>query len=79
MRQGRVYFEKARSDVLYDGTLYDGTLRDTIHEFNFEGRFSDEAPLTAMIMEKSPYDKDEFDSVVPVPLHVSKLRSREYI
>lgn len=66
-------FEKARSVAFYDGKL-----RDMIHEFKYEGRPRHEAFFTEMIVDKFPYEAGEFDAVVPVPLHISKLRAREY-
>lgn len=70
---GEFSFEKARSVAFYDGKL-----RDMIHEFKYEGGLRHEAFFTDMIVEKFPYEAVEFDAVVPVPLHLSKLRAREY-
>ena len=71
--KGTFSFEKARSVAFYDGKL-----RDMIHEFKYEGGLSHEAVLTDMIVQNFPYVSDYFDAVVPVPLHISKLRIREY-
>lgn len=71
--QGKFSFKFARSIALYDGGL-----RDMIHEFKFEGRLSMERVLTDMLVENFPYDPGAFDLVVPVPLHINKLRHREY-
>jgi len=71
--RGEFTFEKARSVAFYDGKL-----RDMIHEFKYEGGLRHEAFFTEMIVERFPYEAGEFDAVVPVPLHLSKLRAREY-
>lgn len=71
--QGKFSFKNARSIALYDGKI-----RDMIHEFKYEGRLSLEGVLTDIIVENFPYDPDTFDVVVPVPLHLGKLRDREY-
>lgn len=71
--KGAFSFEKARSVVFYDGRL-----RDMLHEFKYEGRLSHEHFFTEVIVENFPYDAGEFDAVLPVPLHISKLRAREY-
>lgn len=71
--RGKFSFKRARSVVIYEGKL-----RDMIHEFKYEGRLSLEGVLSDLLFDNFPYDPEEFDMVVPVPLHVSKLRQREY-
>ena len=70
---GKFSFKRASSVAIYDGKL-----RDMIHEFKYEGRLSLEGVLSDLLFENFPYDPEEFDMVVPVPLHLNKLRQREY-
>ncbi|MEQ9620023.1 MAG: ComF family protein [Deltaproteobacteria bacterium] len=71
--RGKFSFKRARSVAVYEGRL-----RDMIHEFKYEGRLSLEGVLSRLLFDNSPCDPGEFDMVVPVPLHVNKLRQREY-
>ncbi len=71
--QGKFSFKHARSVALYDGKI-----RDMIHRFKYEGGLSLEGVLADLLAENFPYDPGGFDVVVPVPLHINKLRQREY-
>jgi ComF family protein len=71
--RGGFSFEKARSVAIYEGKV-----RDMIHEFKYRGRLGLEGFLESLMIEHFPYPRDVFDIVVPVPMHISKLRSREY-
>jgi ComF family protein len=70
---GRFYFDKARSVALYDGLL-----RDMLHRFKYEGRLNLGEALSRILVDNLPNDLDGFDLVLPVPLHIEKLRKREY-
>lgn len=71
--RGSFSFETARSVVLYEGGI-----RDMIHEFKYEGRLGHEGFLSSLLIENFPFPRDGFDLIVPVPMHISKLRIREY-
>ncbi len=71
--EGKFCFEKARSIAIYDGKL-----RDMIIGFKYEGKLSIGDVLVDILTTNMPKDLDSFDSVVPVPLHIAKLRQREY-
>ena len=71
--KGKFSFKRARSVAVYEGKL-----RDMIHEFKYEGRLSLEGVLTDLLFDNFPYHPEEFDTLVPVPLHINKLRQREY-
>ncbi|MEW6145710.1 MAG: ComF family protein [Thermodesulfobacteriota bacterium] len=71
--RGSFSFESARSVVLYEGKI-----RDMIHEFKYEGRLGLEGFLSSLLLDNFPFPKGGFDLVVPVPMHMSKLRNREY-
>ena len=71
--EGKFCFEKARSIAIYEGKI-----RDMIISFKYEGKLSNEDVLLDILTTNLPDDLDHFDSVVPVPLHINKLRQREY-
>ncbi|MCC6711873.1 MAG: ComF family protein [Candidatus Dadabacteria bacterium] len=66
-------FSKARSIALYDGKLV-----DIIYGFKYRGNPGLGDFLSGLLAGGMPYGADEFDVIVPVPLHINKLRSREY-
>lgn len=70
---GGFSFERARSVVIYEGKV-----RDMILEFKYRGRLGLEGFLVSLMVEHFPYPRSIFDVVVPVPMHISKLRAREY-
>lgn len=71
--RGEFSFNSARSAVIYDGKI-----RDMIHEFKYRGRLGLEGYLASLMIGNYPYARGDFDIVVPVPMHISKLREREY-
>ncbi len=71
--RGTFRFDAARSVLLYDGKI-----RDMIHEFKYEGRLGLERVFSALMIENFHNVPGSFDLVVPVPMHISKLRQREY-
>jgi ComF family protein len=71
--KGSFSFETARSVVLYEGKI-----RDMIHEFKYEGKLGLEGFLSSLLLDNFPFPPSGFDLVVPVPMHISKLRKREY-
>lgn len=66
-------FEKARSIAVYDGSI-----RDLIISFKYEGKLAYGDILLEFLKSNFPEDLEDFDYVVPVPLHIDKLRYREY-
>jgi ComF family protein len=71
--RGEFSFLKARS-VAY----YDGLLRDMLHKFKYNGKLSLGRVLSRLMSENYPNDMEEVELIVTVPLHVSKLRRREF-
>jgi ComF family protein len=67
------YFHKARSVAFYEGLL-----RDILHKFKYEGKLNLGDVISDILIENFPNDLDEVDIIIPVPLHISKLRRREY-
>ncbi len=70
---GKFSFAAARSVALYEGKI-----RDIIHQFKYEGRLGLESYLSDMMIRNFHYVPGSFDLLVPVPMHISKLRQREY-
>lgn len=66
-------FSKARSIALYDGKLI-----DIIYEFKYRGKLGHGGFLSGLLADNMPYDAGGLDVIVPVPVHIKKLRSREY-
>lgn len=71
--RGNFSFEAARSAVLYEGKI-----REMIHEFKYGGRLGLEGFLSSLLVENFLFPHGGFDLIVPVPMHISKLRIREY-
>ena len=71
--RGEFSFNSARSVVIYDGKI-----RDMIHEFKYRGKLGLDGYLASLMIGNYPYSRGDFDIVVPVPMHISKLREREY-
>ena len=70
---GSYCFTRARSVALYEGLL-----RDILHRFKYHGRLGLGGVLSRILAENYPSDLDEVDLMVPVPLHINKLRTREF-
>jgi ComF family protein len=56
---------------------YRPPLRDAICLFKYQGKVSLAAPLAALMIARLP-PLDSIDVIVPVPLHIEKLRQREF-
>ena len=71
----RPWFTSARAVVTYDGVIH-----DAIHRFKY-GRNITAGAALARILEEFDFkevDFDNFDTVVPVPLHIKRLRERGF-
>jgi ComF family protein len=60
--------------------LHDETLRRAIQKFKYEGDFNLDRPLAALMKHAMQGFLEEYrpDLLLPVPLHVSRLRQRGY-
>ncbi len=69
------YFSYARS-----AGLYRGAMRELIQAFKYNDQPHLGNYLAAWMLENIPQDMalDDIDAIVPVPLHISRLRQREY-
>jgi len=71
--RGEYYFERARSIAFYDGLL-----REILHKFKYQGKLHLGRVLSDILVQNYPSDLGPIDIVIPVPLYMSKLRTREY-
>ena len=68
-----VNFNRSRSIARYDGTL-----RELLHRFKYKKKIGIGKFFTKLILDHFPKDLKGFDLMMPVPLHINKLREREY-
>lgn len=61
-------------------TLFDGPVRGLVHRFKYNGRFQHSRPLALLAARRLAPFVDQFsaDLLVPVPLHVKRLRQRGF-
>ncbi len=73
--KGRRRFDHARAAFIHEGAA-----REMVIKFKFSGRFNLAPELIRMAFDgfKAGYSSDEFDIVIPVPLHPRRLKQREY-
>jgi len=53
-------------------------LREILHKFKYQGKLSLGRVLSRILVENYPRELDRIDLIVTVPLHISKLRTREF-
>lgn len=72
---GKNCFRRARAFGVYDGSLM-----KAIHNFKYGKKLSLAQPLSAMTGEAffRTWAPAEIDLIIPVPLHISRLRSRGF-
>ena len=70
---GTYYFYRARSVAFYEGWL-----REILHRFKYRGKLGLGRVLSRILAEHYPTDLDDIDLIVTVPLHIGKLRTREF-
>ena len=77
---GECAAENPRFDRLRSAAFYDGPMRDAILKYKFNGRTSLVKLLgdTAIDVLDAEFGDVEIDSVIPVPLHPSRLRWRGF-
>ena len=67
------WFDKARSVAFHTGIV-----KDLLHKFKYRDKIILSKSLCEIIYCKFPRDILMFELTVPVPLHISKLRKREF-
>lgn len=72
---GECYFDR-----LHSVTLYEGTIRECIHKFKYSGNFGMEALFRDMMtgFAEEHIRINDFNCIIPVPLHRTKLRERTF-
>ena len=66
-------FQQARSVMLYDGKV-----KDLLRDFKYGGKLFIASVLADIVCKKVSGYFDDIDVVIPVPLHVNRLRDRGY-
>ena len=56
----------------------DGTIRDLLHSFKYRKKLAVGKFFSKLIKDNFPKELKQFDLIMPVPLHIDKLREREY-
>ena len=72
----KIYFDRAFSPCLYDGVI-----KELIHEFKYNGKDYLGRSLSRLMIEfikEYALPMDYLDLIVPVPLHKTRLREREF-
>jgi ComF family protein len=72
-------FRRARACATYDASEQSGgPLRAVLHRFKYERDLAEAAPLAALLAERCPLDPLDYDLLLPVPLHLQRLRWRGF-
>ena len=73
--EGEIYFDRAAAVALYSGVM-----RDCIHWFKFRFKRNLHKSLGALLQAgfQEKYPAEQFDAVIPVPLHWTRQRQREF-
>ena len=58
--------------------LYKDKLKDLLHEYKYSSKLYAAYCLSELIIDKFPFDLNGFDMIVPVPIHIRRLRERGY-
>ncbi len=77
---GECLLKPPRFDALRSVAIYRGSLRETILRFKFSGRTSLAPQLGRFLFEvfETEFAHQDFDSVIPVPLHRARLKWRGF-
>jgi ComF family protein len=73
--------QKLHFDRAFSPTFYEGTIKELIHKFKYKGKDYLGALLAKPMLEfikEYQLPMDYLDLVIPVPLHKTKLREREF-
>lgn len=78
---GQIQFMKPQLGI-FSASVYDGVLRDALHRFKFQKRKNLAEPLGVLLVKYLSHTPalplEEFDCIVPVPLHRRRQRQRGY-
>ena len=70
--------EKVHYSVCRSIAYLDGTIREMLHAFKYRRKLGLAKLFSKLILDNFPKDLLGFDLIMPVPLHINKLREREY-
>ncbi len=73
--ENKPWFTSARAAVAYDGIIL-----EAIHQFKYGRNVTTGAALASFLagFDLAGQDLDSFDAIVPVPLHIKRLRERGF-
>ncbi len=74
---GRCSVAQPAFSRVFAAGLYAGGLRRAVHQFKFNRRVALDRPLARLLFQALPAGM-EIDLVIPVPLHLKRLRQRHY-
>jgi len=72
---------KLNFDRAFSPCLYEGVMKELIHEFKYKGKKHLSTPLSKLMIDfikEYELPMDCLDVIIPVPLHKSRLREREF-
>jgi competence protein ComFC len=74
-KKDEYYFDRS-----YSVAAYEGVMRECIHKFKYNGSLAMEALFAHLMIDfaEKYMDISHFDCIVPVPLHLVKLRERTF-
>ena len=70
--------EKVHYSVCRSIAYLDGTIREMLHAFKYRRKLGLGKLFSKIITDNFPKELLGFDLIMPVPLHINKLREREY-
>ncbi|MFH0763051.1 MAG: ComF family protein [Candidatus Omnitrophota bacterium] len=68
-------------DRAFSPCVYDGVIRELIHQFKYNGKEYLGRPLSRLMsdfIKEYELPMDELDYIIPMPLHKTRLREREF-
>ncbi|HYD49464.1 MAG TPA: ComF family protein [Terriglobales bacterium] len=74
----RPHFGRARACAVYDAHDEGSPLRSCLHAYKYQRRADLAAPLAGLMQRACPFDLDNYDLLIPVPLHLQRLRWRGF-
>lgn len=75
---GRCIKDEVNFSICRSIAHFDGTIRELLHGFKYKKKLGLGKFFSKLITGHFPKDLKGFDLIMPVPLHIRKLREREY-
>ncbi|MFQ5665516.1 MAG: ComF family protein [Candidatus Binatia bacterium] len=77
--QRRPCFGRARACTVYDaGATADHPLKLVLQRYKYNRAVSLARPLAELLAKRAPFAVADYDAVIPVPLHIERLRWRGF-